>query len=399
MNIVKRFINYAKIDTQSDPNSNTFPSTLKQKDLSELLLKELQEMKIESFLDDFGYVYAKIPANTKGKKPVGFIAHVDTSFDAPGKNVKPRIIENYQGEEIILNEEYKMSPKTFNDLNDVIGDDIIVTDGNTLLGADNKAGIAIIMDFLVTIKKENINHGDIYICFTPDEEIGRGADKFNLDYFKADFAYTVDGSKVGGIEYENFNASSATIKFNGRSIHPGSAKNKLINAIHLAMEFHSLLPVFKDPANTEEREGFNHLGNINGSVEEATTQYIIRNHDYQEFKNQEKEFETIKTFLNNKYAYDAVDVKITESYLNMYEILKKDMTPVTVAKEAIKKVNLTPFSTPIRGGTDGARLTYMGLPCPNLGTGGYNFHGRYEFLSINQMKKAVSILFEIIKLV
>lgn len=399
MDIVKRFITYAKIDTQSNPNSSSFPSTLKQKDLSKLLLKELKEMKIASFLDDFGYVYAKIPANTKDKKPIGFIAHVDTSFDAPGENVKPRVIKNYQGEKIILNDKYQMSPESFTVLNDVIGDDIIVTDGNTLLGADNKAGVAIIMDFLEKLTSTNISHGDIYICFTPDEEIGKGADKFNLDYFKADFAYTVDGSKVGGIEYENFNASSATVTFIGRSIHPGSAKHKLINAISLAMEFHSLLPIFKNPAYTEKREGFNHLSNINGSVEKATTHYIIRNHDYKEFKKQEEEFKTIKKFLNDKYNYQAVDVNIKESYLNMYEILKNDMTPVKVAKEAIKKVNLSPFSTPIRGGTDGARLTYLGLPCPNLGTGGYNFHGRYEFLSINQMKKAVLILLEIVKLV
>lgn len=399
MNIVDRFINYAKIDTQSDPNSNTIPSTSKQKDLSELLVKELQEMGINAFLDEFGYVYAKIDGNASNKRPVGFIAHVDTSFDAPGKGVNPRIIKKYDGSKIVLNENYKMSPETFEVLNDVIGDDIIVTDGNTLLGADNKAGVAIIMDFCQEIVKGDIPHGDIYIGFTPDEEIGRGADKFDLEFFKADFAYTVDGSKVGGIEYENFNASSATVKLTGKSIHPGSAKLQLINAIHLAMEFHSLLPTFKNPAYTEKREGFNHVSNIKGSVEEAYLHYIIRNHDYEEFKQQEKDFHTIKDYLNNKYNYQAVDVNITESYLNMYEILKNDKTPILVAKEAIKKTGLVPFSEPIRGGTDGSRLTYMGLPCPNLGTGGYNFHGRYEFLSINQMKKAVQVLLEIVKLV
>lgn len=399
MNIVEKFIRYAKIDTQSNPNSNSWPSTFKQKDLSILLVEELKEMGLNAFLDEFGYVYAKVPANVKGKRPIGFIAHVDTSFDAPGNNVNPRIIKNYHGQEIILNSNYKMDPKTFKSLNDVIGDDIIVTDGNTLLGADDKAGIAIIMDFLQKLTEENLPHGEIYICFTPDEEIGRGADKFNLEYFKADFAYTLDGSKVGGIDYENFNASSADIKFIGKSIHPGSAKLKLVNAIHLAMEFHSLLPTFKDPAFTENKEGFNHLSNIKGSVEEAVMHYIIRNHDYSEFKNQEKYFYNIQRYLNDKYGYNAVEVDIKESYLNMFEIIKKDMTPVNIAIQAIKKVNLIPFSEPIRGGTDGARLTYMGLPCPNLGTGGYNFHGRYEFLSINQMKKAVLILFEIIKLV
>ena len=399
MDIVKRFINYAKIDTQSDPNSDTIPSTSKQKDLSRLLVEELKEMKLDAFMDKYGYVYAKIPANTKGKRPVGFIAHVDTSYDAPGNNVNPRIIKNYQGEEIVLNEQYKMSPDKFDCLNDVIGDDIIVTDGNTLLGADNKAGVAIIMDLAQKLTKDNsILHGDVYIGFTPDEEIGRGPHKFDLDYFKPDFAYTIDGGKVGGLNYENFNASSADIKFIGKSIHPGTAKNKMINAIHLAMEFHSMLPTFKNPAYTEKREGFNHLSSIKGSVEEATVHYIIRNHDYNEFKQQEKEFETIKNYLNNKYGYEAVHLTIKESYLNMYEVLKKDMTPVKIAEEATKKANVTPFASPMRGGTDGAQLTYMGLPCPNLGTGGYNYHGRYEFLSINQMKKVVEILLEIIKL-
>ena len=399
MDIVKRFINYAKIDTQSDPNSDTIPSTSKQKDLSRLLVEELKEMKLDAFMDKYCYVYAKIPANTKGKRPVGFIAHVDTSYDAPGNNVKPRIIKNYQGEEIVLNEQYKMSPDKFDCLNDVVGDDIIVTDGNTLLGADNKAGVAIIMDLAQKLTKDNsILHGDVYIGFTPDEEIGRGPHKFDLDYFKPDFAYTIDGGKVGGLNYENFNASSADIKFIGKSIHPGTAKNKMINAIHLAMEFHSMLPTFKNPAYTEKREGFNHLSSIKGSVEEATVHYIIRNHDYNEFKQQEKEFETIKNYLNNKYGYEAVHLTIKESYLNMYEVLKKDMTPVKIAEEATKKANVTPFASPMRGGTDGAQLTYMGLPCPNLGTGGYNYHGRYEFLSINQMKKVVEILLEIIKL-
>lgn len=399
MDIVKRFINYAKIDTQSDPNSDTIPSTSKQKDLSRLLVEELKEMKLDAFMDEYGYVYAKIPANTKGKRPVGFIAHVDTSYDAPGNNVKPRIIKNYQGEEIVLNEQYKMSPDKFDCLNDVVGDDIIVTDGNTLLGADNKAGVAIIMDLAQKLTKDNsILHGDVYIGFTPDEEIGRGPNKFDLDYFKPDFAYTIDGGKVGGLNYENFNASSVDIKFIGKSIHPGTAKNKMINAIHLAMEFHSMLPTFKNPAYTEKREGFNHLSSIKGSVEEATVHYIIRNHDYNEFKQQEKEFDTIKNYLNNKYGYEAVHLTIKESYLNMYEVLKKDMTPVNIAEEATKKANVTPFASPMRGGTDGAQLTYMGLPCPNLGTGGYNYHGRYEFLSINQMKKAVEILLEIIKL-
>ncbi len=399
MDIVKRFLNYVKIDTQSDPNSTTMPSTFKQKDLSKILVEELKDLGLDAYLDEYGYVYAKIKKNVEGKRPIGFVAHVDTSFDAPGANVSPRIIEKYDGGEIVLNKDYKMDPSTFSDLNYVINEDIIVTDGNTLLGADNKAGIAIIMDFAKKILKSDMPRGDIYICFTPDEEIGRGADKFDLDFFKADFAYTVDGGIVGEISYENFNASSASVTFTGKSIHPGTAKGKLINAIHLAMEFHNMLPPFKDPAITEHKEGFNHLSNITGSVELANMHYIIRNHNYEEFKQQEKEFHIIKDYLNNKYNYEAVKVDIVESYLNMYEVLKDDMTPVEVAISATKKANLTPIISPIRGGTDGARLTYMGLPCPNLGTGGFNFHGRYEFLSINQMKQAVLVLLEIVKLV
>lgn len=397
MDIVKRFINYVKIDTQSNERSQTCPSTEKQKDLGNLLLKELKELQIPSFMDENGYVYGKINKTTEGKKAIGFIAHMDTSPDAPGANVNPRIIKHYDGSIIKLNKDLSMSPDTFESLRHVIGEDIIVTDGNTLLGADDKAGIAIIMDFAAKVMKSNIPHGDIYIGFTPDEEIGRGADLFDLEFFKADFAYTLDGSKVGGIEYENFNAASAAIKIIGQSIHPGSAKNKLINAMHLAMEFHSMLPPFQNPAFTEGREGFNHLSGMTGEVEVAYLNYILRNHDMKEFKRQQAFFYDVRDYLNHKYGYNCIEVTIKESYLNMYEVLKKDMTSVELAREATIKAGVEPFSDPIRGGTDGARLTYMGLPTPNLGTGGFNFHGRYEFASINQMKKAVNICLEIIK--
>ncbi len=397
MDIVKRFINYVKIDTQSNERSQTCPSTEKQKDLGNLLLKELKELQIPSFMDENGYVYGKINKTTEGKKAIGFIAHMDTSPDAPGANVNPRIIKHYDGSTIKLNKDLSMSPDTFESLRHVIGEDIIVTDGNTLLGADDKAGIAIIMDFAAKVMKSNIPHGDIYIGFTPDEEIGRGADLFDLEFFKADFAYTLDGSKVGGIEYENFNAASAAIKIIGQSIHPGSAKNKLINAMHLAMEFHSMLPPFQNPAFTEGREGFNHLSGMTGEVEVAYLNYILRNHDMKEFKRQQAFFYDVRDYLNHKYGYNCIEVTIKESYLNMYEVLKKDMTSVELAREATIKAGVDPFSDPIRGGTDGARLTYMGLPTPNLGTGGFNFHGRYEFASINQMKKAVNICLEIIK--
>lgn len=397
MTIIERFINYVKIDTQSDPNSTTFPSTLKQKELGKLLLNELIDLKVEAFMDDYGYVYAKIPKTVNGKPAIGFIAHMDTSFDAPGANVNPRIINNYDGLEIKLNDTLSMNKETFPGLKDVIGDDIIVTDGNTLLGADNKAGIAIIMDFIKSTITEKPPHGDIFIAFTPDEEIGRGTDFFDLNFFKAEFAYTVDGGKVGSIEFENFNASSAKVTLVGKSIHPGDAKNRLINSMHVAFKFHSMLPTFLDPANTEGKEGFNHLSNIKGEVEKTELHYIIRNHNYEDFEKQQNDFYSIRDYLNNYYNYEICFVDIKESYLNMYEILKKDMTPVTLAKNAIKKVGLTPENLPIRGGTDGAQLTYKGLPCPNLGTGGYNFHGRFEFVSINQMKKAVLILGEIIK--
>lgn len=399
MDIVSRFINYVKVDTQSDASSETIPSTLKQKDLAKILVKELKELGLDAFMDEYGYVYAKINKTKEGHKAVGFIAHMDTSPDVSGANVNPRIIKNYQGEVIKLNNDLSMCPKTSFDLNYVIGDDIIVTDGNTLLGADNKAGIAIIMDFAKEVVTKKLPHGDIYLGFTPDEEIGRGADKFNLDYFKADFAYTIDGGHVGVINFENFNASSAKVTFIGKSMHPGSAKGKLINSQHLAFEFHSMLPPFLNPAFTDNYDGFNHLSDMSGDVELSHLHYIIRNHDYDLFKSQELEFERIKDYLNNKYGYEAVKLEIKESYLNMYEVLKHDFTSVEVAKKATLNLGIDYHEIPIRGGTDGARLSFMGLPCPNLGTGGFNFHSRFEFLSINQMKQSVLILLEIIKLV
>ncbi|MBM7452800.1 tripeptide aminopeptidase [Acholeplasma morum] len=400
MNLVERFLKYVSIDTQSDPTVETCPSTLKQKNLGEILVNELKEMGVENaFMDEHGYVYGLIKSNSKKDiTPIGFIAHMDTSPDAPGDNVSPRIIKDYDGSPIILNEKLSMDPTHFEALKYVIGDDIIVTDGNTLLGADDKAGVAEIMTMVDIMTKAPFEHGDIYIGFTPDEEIGRGADLFNLDWFKAKFAYTMDGSLIGGIEFENFNAASATIDFVGKSIHPGSAKNKLVNAMHIAFEFHQMLPVFQNPAYTEGYEGFNHLSQINGSVEHAHMHYIIRNHHMTKFNEQKEDFKAITKYLNEKYGYEAVKLNITDSYFNMYEILKNDMMPVELAKKAIANNGLIPHSEAIRGGTDGARLTFMGLPCPNLGTGGFNFHGRYEFASINQMETAVDIMVEIIKL-
>ncbi len=394
----ERFIRYVKIDTQSDPTSTTFPSTTKQLDLSRLLVDEIQAMGFEARLDKDGYVYALIPSNIDKKVPaIGFIAHVDTSPDAPGKDVNPRIIENYDGSNIKLNQTYQMHPEKYPALNKVIGDHIIVTDGNTLLGADDKAGVAEIMEVLHRLSEDkSIKHGDIYVCFTPDEEIGQGADRFDYKWFKADFAYTMDGSEVGGIEYENFNAASASLVFTGKSIHPGSAKNKMINALHLQMEFHQMLPKFLDPAITEKYEGFNHLTGVHGHVESAEAHYIIRNHNSKLFKDQQATFKFIADYLNKKYGYDAVNLTIKESYLNMYEIIKDHMYVIDYAIKAVKRAGLTPKFEAIRGGTDGARLTYGGLICPNLGTGAYHFHGRLEFASINQMSKAVEIIFNII---
>jgi tripeptide aminopeptidase len=395
--LIERFLRYVKIDTQSDHESNTFPSTEKQKDLSNLLVEELKEMGCDAFLDKDGYVYTKIDKTVEGAKAIGLVAHVDTSPDAPGKNVNPRIIKNYDGSKIDLNSKLSMHPNEFPSLSRVIGDDIIVTDGETLLGADDKCGVSEIMEVVkyFTSHPEE-KHGDIYICFTPDEEIGKGADRFDFEYFKADFAYTADGSEVGGIEYENFNAASVSLSFTGKSIHPGSAKNKLINALHLAMEFHELLPTFLNPAYTENYEGFNHLTNLKGEVEFASSHYIVRNHDKTLFNEQKNEFNKIAAFMNDRYGYEVVKVEITDSYYNMYDIIKDHMEVIDLAVEATKSCGVTPSIEPIRGGTDGARLTYDGLICPNIGTGGYQFHGRLEFASINQMEKAVEIFKQII---
>lgn len=398
--LVERFLRYVKIDTQSDPYSNTVPSTMKQKDLSNLLVKELKELGVNAFIDELGYVYAKLDSNVSyDVTKIGFVAHVDTSPDAPGANVNPKIIKNYDGADIKLNDYITMNALNSPALTKVIGQDIIVTDGNTLLGADDKAGVAEIMELVTLLVEKKLPHGDIFICFTPDEEIGRGADHFNYDFFKADFAYTLDGSQVGEIEYENFNAASANLTFTGKSIHPGSAKQQMINSMHLAFEFNQMLPVFLNPAYTEGYEGFYHLSEINGEVEETKMHYIIRNHDKKLFNDQKETLETIKNYLNNKYKYEAVKLVISDSYYNMYDIIKDHMHIVEVAKKAIINNDIEPITTPIRGGTDGARLTYDGLPCPNLGTGSYNFHGRMEFASINQMQKAVNIALEIVNLI
>lgn len=402
MEIKERFLNYVSFDTQSVENSQTVPSTSKQLKLGKYLVEELQSLGIENAkIDEYGVVYGTIPSNNNHQGDViGFIAHMDTSPDASGKDIHPQIIKNYQGQKITLNEDKKLylDPEQYPQLLHLIHHDLITTDGTTLLGADDKAGIAIIMQMVEYLHTHpEFKHNDIQIAFTPDEEIGCGSNHFDVKYFNADYAYTIDGGDIHIVEYENFNAFSAKVNIHGRSIHPGSAKNKMINSTRVAYEFDSLLPVHMRPESTEGYEGFNHLHAIQGTCEETTMDYIIRNHDLQQAKKQCQEFIDIAEFLNKKYGYQIIEVTITESYLNMKEALKNHMFIVEQALAAIKENGLDAYCSPIRGGTDGARLTFMGLPCPNLGTGGFNYHGSYEYCSLTMMEKQVEILLHILK--
>lgn len=402
MKVQDRFLEYVKFDTQSDEHSSTTPSTLKQLELAKYLVEEMKNIGVKNaYVDEYGIVYGEIPA-TKGQESlpaIGFIAHMDTSPDMSGKDIHPSIIENYDGLDIILNKSLniQMSPKDFECLRGKKGESLIVTDGTTLLGADDKAGIAEIMTMAETLIAENKPHGTIKLAFTPDEEVGRGADNFNVKKFDAKFAYTVDGGEVCSVDYENFNAASAEINIQGLSIHPGSAKGKMINASLVAMEFHSLLPVEKNPAYTEGYEGFNHLIKIQGECEQASLSYIIRNHDMTLFEQQKVEFQQIAEYLNKKYNRDIVKLNITDSYANMLTIIEKDLSIINLVKKSMKDIGIEPTSNAIRGGTDGARLTYEGLPCPNLGTGGYNYHGKFEFVSIDEMNQSVALLLKIVE--
>lgn len=402
MEIKERFLNYVNFDTQSDSYSHTVPSTSKQLKLGNYLVEELKSLGIENAkIDEFGVVYGTIPSNNNHQGDViGFIAHMDTSPDASGKDIHPQIIKDYQGQKITLNEdkELYLDPEQYPQLLQLIHHDLITTDGTTLLGADDKAGIAIIMQMVEYIYNHpEFKPNDIQIAFTPDEEIGHGSDHFNVDYFNAQYAYTIDGGDIHIVEYENFNAFSAEVKVHGRSIHPGSAKNKMINSTRVAYEFDSLLPVHMRPESTEGYEGFNHLHSIQGTCEETVAEYIIRNHDLQQANKQCQDFKDIAEFLNKKYGYQIVEVTITESYLNMKEALKDHMFIIEQALAAIKENGLDAYCSPIRGGTDGARLTFKGLPCPNLGTGGFNYHGPYEYCSLTMMEKQVQILLHILK--
>lgn len=401
--VIEKFLRYVKVDTQSDDTTGTSPSTMKQHDLAKVLTKELVDIGASDvFYDDkHCYVYASIPANNDrpDSPALGFIAHMDTSDAVSGKDVNPRIVQNYDASDIKLDSEGKiiLSPEDFPELLNHKGEDLIVTDGSTLLGADDKAGVAEIMAMAETlIKNQDIKHGEIKIAFTPDEEIGEGTAHFDLKRFGAKYAYTVDGGKLGELEYENFNAAEGTIKVKGRSVHPGDAKLKMINASLICYEFHSLLPVFQNPMYTEGREGFFHLTEVKGTCDEAFAVYIIRDHDEKLFEQKKELFKAAGEFLNNKYGEGTVEVTIREQYRNMISQIRPHMHLVDNAKKAMKDLGIEPIDRPIRGGTDGAALSYMGLPCPNLCTGGYNFHGKYEYASVQEMRAVVDILLNIV---
>lgn len=396
--VLSRFLNYISIDTQSDPYSETVPSTMKQFDLAKMLVKEMEDMGLEDVtLDDKCYIMAKLPANTEGISPIGFIAHMDTSPDISGKDVKPRIIENYDGKDIVLNEEKGIvtSLKDYPEIERFKGQTVIVTDGNTLLGADDKAGIAEILTGVeYLIAHPEIKHGDIMIGFTPDEEIGCGADHFDVEKFGAKYAYTFDGGEMGELEYENFNAASAIVTIKGRNVHPGSAKNKMINSIYISAAVMEAFPRDERPETTEGYEGFYHLNEISGNAEDTVMTYIIRDHDMDKF-NQKKEFFQ-KTIDELTAKFDnRISVEIKDSYYNMREIIEKNMFVVDIAVDSMKDVGVEPNVIPIRGGTDGARLSFMGLPCPNLFAGGINFHGRNEMVSVEALEAGSKLLVRI----
>ena len=402
MNIVDRFLSYVKFDTQSDELTNLTPSTPGQMIFAQALEKELRALGLEEItLDDNGYLMATLPANTEGVPTIGFIAHLDTSPDMSGHNVKPSIVHNYDGGDITLNKEkgIVLSPSEFPELLHYEGQDLIVTDGNTLLGADDKAGIAEIISAVEYLKEHpEIKHGKIRIAFNPDEEIGAGAHKFDVNRFSADWAYTMDGGEIGELEFENFNAAYAKVTFLGRNVHPGSAKHKMINSMRIANQFIIMLPRWETPEHTEGYEGFYHLVGMQGDVEKTTLSYIIRDHDRDRFERRKKELEHLARKINHEYP-DCCSIEIKDQYYNMREKIEPVMHIVEVAEQAMRNLHIVPKVQPIRGGTDGAQLSFKGLPCPNIFAGGLNFHGRYEFLPIPSMEKAMMVIVEIARLV
>ncbi len=401
MNIVERFLNYVTYDTQSSEETGRTPSTEKQRIFAkhlkdELIAEGLQDVE----LDELGYLYATLPSNTDKKVPtIGFIAHMDTSPDASGKNVKPCIIKNYNGGDIVLSEGVVTSPIRFPELLNHRGEDLIVTDGTTLLGADDKAGIAEIVQAMVYLQQHpEIKHGKIRVGFNPDEEIGEGAHHFDVDKFECDFAYTMDGSEAGEIEFENFNAATAKITINGCSVHPGYAKGKMINAVHVATELVNLLPENETPEKTEGYEGFFHLTNLSGTVEKAQLSFIIRDHDRGYFEGRKSEMFDVVEIINKKYGEGVALLDIKDQYYNMREIVESKMHIINIAKSAITEAGMTPVIKAIRGGTDGAQLSFKGLPCPNIFAGGINFHGPHEFCPVQSLEKAMMTVVNICKI-
>ena len=401
--IIKRFISYVTIDTESDPNSETTPSTPKQWDLANALAKELKAIGMQDVtIDNNAYIMATLPSNVDHIVPIiGFISHFDTSPDFTGAKVKPQIVENYNGKDIVLNakEQIILSPDYFEDLLNYKGQTLITTDGTTLLGADDKAGITEIvsaMDYL--IQHPEIKHGTIKVGFTPDEEIGRGAHKFDVKKFGAEWAYTMDGSQVGELEYENFNAASAKVKIQGKIVHPGYAKGKMINSMYIATEFINALPILETPEHTEGYQGFFHLHHIDGKVDETTLQYIIRDHDKNHFEARKEAIQKLANDINAEYDREVITIEIKDQYFNMKEKVEPVMHIVDTAEEAMKQLHIKPIIKPIRGGTDGSQLSYMGLPCPNIFAGGHNFHGRYEYVPVESMMKAIEVICKIAEL-
>lgn len=400
--LLKRFTTYVKIDTQSNEESDTTPSTPGQWDLLRLLEQELKEIGLEEVnLDENGYLFATLPANTDKDVPtIGFLAHVDTATDFTGKNVKPQVVENYDGGDIVLNKEENivLSPEQFPSLSKYIGQTLITTDGTTLLGADDKAGVAEIMTAMnYLVNHPEIKHGKIRVAFTPDEEIGRGPHKFDVERFGAKYAYTMDGGPLGELEYETFNAAAAKITIKGNNIHPGSAKDKMVNSLKIGMELNSMLPAQEAPEHTEGYEGFYHLLQMNGDVEETKLYYIIRDHDREKFEAKKQHLTKVVEDLNKKYGQGTVTLELNDQYYNMKEKIEENIEVFEYAKEALERLDIEPKITPVRGGTDGAQLSFMGLPTPNIFAGGENMHGKFEYVSLETMEKATQVIIEIAK--
>ena len=405
--IIDRFIGYVTVDTESDPESNTTPSTAKQWDLANKLVEELKQIGLtDASIDDKSYVMATLPSNLDYEVPtIGFVSHFDTTPDFAGKDIKPQIIRNYDGGDIVLNAEKNiiLSPSYFKDLLLYKGQTLITTDGTTLLGADDKAGITEIMTAMeYLVQHPEIKHGALKVCFTPDEEIGRGADHFDVEKFGADWAYTMDGSQIGELEYENFNAAGVKIRFNGKSVHPGYAKGKMINSMLLANKFINKLPKDETPETTKNYEGFYHVTNIQGSIEDTLVQLIIRDHNRKKFEKRKEYVEEVIAKINKKYkkqfGEDIAVLEIKDQYYNMREKVEPVMHIVKLAEQAMLELNIKPLIKPIRGGTDGSRLSFMGLPCPNIFAGGHNFHGKYEYVPVESMQKAIEVIVKIAQL-